>query len=116
MLRVQCLSSVTRMKLRLPILFLVSTLALCLVAFPPFLATLELHHQLGDADNDGHQHSAADLCSWVQSHASSSLATCIVILVSQPAPLVSVTPHRERLVQHLTLTDLPARGPPALSL
>src|SRR5438067_4381518 len=85
MLRVRCLSSVTRMKLRLPILFLVSTLALCLVAFPPFLATLELHHQLGDADEDGHQHSAHDLCSWVQSHASSSVITCVVIIASQPA-------------------------------
>ena len=73
------------MKLRDPLFFLVATLALCLVAFPPFIATLELHHQLGDADNDGHQHSAADLCSWVQSHASSSVTACAVILVSQPA-------------------------------
>ena len=113
MLRVRCLSSVTRMKLRLPILFLVSTLALCLVAFPPFLATLELHHQLGDADEDGHQHSAHDLCSWVQSHASSSVTTCVVIVVSQLATPEPEAAYKDHFVQHLLLTEILARGPPS---
>src|SRR5207249_12137680 len=55
---------------------------------PPFLATLELHHALGAADEDGHQHSTADLCSWVQSHASSSTVDCSPVLVSQAASSV----------------------------
>jgi hypothetical protein len=93
--------------------FLITVLGLCLLAFPPFIATLELHHQLGAADNDGHQHSSADLCSWVQSHASSSLATFLVILLSQPAEPASETTYQDRLVQHLIPTDLPARGPPS---
>ena len=101
------------MKLRLPILFLVSTLALCLVAFPPLLATLELHHQLGDADEDGHQHSAHDLCSWVQSHASSSVTNCIVIFASQPATPEPVAAYKDHFVQHLLLTEILARGPPS---
>ena len=113
MLRVRCLSSVTRMKLRLPILFLVSTLALCLVAFPPLLATLELHHQLGDADEDGHQHSAHDLCSWVQSHASSSVTACVVILASQPATPEPEAAYKDHFVQHLLLSEIAARGPPS---
>src|SRR5712664_1140114 len=48
---------------------LLALLGVCLLAFPSLAATLELHHALGEADQDGHQHSAADLCSWVQSHA-----------------------------------------------
>src|SRR5215204_1203089 len=100
------------MKPRHPLFFLIATLALCLVAFPPFIATLELHHQLGDADNDGHQHSAADLCSWVQSHASSSVTACAVILVSQPAAPELDTPYQDRFVQHVVPSDLPVRGPP----
>ena len=51
------------MKARLHIVPLVLILALSLVAFAPLAATLELHHALGEADEDGHQHSAADLCS-----------------------------------------------------
>src|SRR2546427_7966664 len=52
---------------------LLALLGICLLAFPSLAATLELHHALGEADQDGHQHSAADLCSWVQSHTSSSV-------------------------------------------
>jgi hypothetical protein len=100
------------MKHRPTLCVLVAALALCLVAFPPFIATLALHHQLGAADKDGHQHSATDLCSWVQSHASSSLTTCSIILVSQPAAPVPATPYHDRLVQHVLLSDLLARGPP----
>ena len=101
------------MKLRLPIVLLVSTLALCLVAFPPFLATLELHHQLGDADQDGHQHSANDLCSWVQSHASSSVTDCVVIIVSQPATEERQAAYKDHFAQHIVLSEIPARGPPS---
>src|SRR5438093_10434851 len=106
MLRVQCFSPVTCMKLRLPILFLVSTLGLCLVAFPPFLATLELHHQLGDADEDGHQHSAHDLRSWGQSHASSSVTSGVVILAYQPATPRPDAACKAHFVQHLLISEL----------
>ena len=101
--------------MKLPrLLLLVATLALCLVALPPFIATLELHHQLGEADEDGHQHSAADLCSWVQSHASSSVTACAAILVSQRAESDPETPHQDRHIAYLLLTDLSVRGPPSL--
>src|SRR2546426_3047302 len=63
---------------------LIALLGICLLAFPSLAATLELHHALGEADQDGHQHSAADLCSWVQSHASSSLVVCAPVLASEP--------------------------------
>jgi hypothetical protein len=101
------------MKLRRPLLLLVATLALCLVALPPFIATLELHHQLGEADEDGHQHSAADLCSWVQSHASSSVTGCVVVLDSQPATPEPQPAYQEHFVHHLLLTEVSSRGPPS---
>lgn len=104
------------MKTRLPILPLVLILGLSLVALAPLAATLELHHVLGEADQDGHQHSAADLCSWVQSHTSSSIVGDAPALVSQPATPVPETPYSDRLVEHLLLTTLPARAPPSLSL
>ena len=97
---------------RLSTYFLVAVLGLCLLAFAPLVATLELHHQLGEADQDGHQHSAADLCSWVQSHTSSSDVGCVPILVSQPAQPALETPYQDRLAEHLLLVNLPARAPP----
>ena len=98
---------------RFPIFFVVALLGLCLVAFAPLAATLELHHALGEADEDGHQHSAADLCSWVQSHTSSSDVGCAPVLVSQPAQPALETPYQDRLVEHLLLASLPARAPPS---
>ena len=101
---------------RLPIFFVVALLGLCLLAFSPLAATLELHHQLGEADEDGHQHSAVDLCSWVQSHVSSSVVGCAPVLASQPATPAPETPYHDRLVEHLLLANLPARAPPVQTL
>src|ERR1051326_509272 len=101
------------MKSRIPIAtFLVAVLALCLVAFPPFLATLELHHALGAADEDGHQHSATDLCSWVQSHASSSTVDCAPIVVSHSVLSLQRPTAHDLVVAYLFPADLPARAPP----
>ena len=98
---------------RLPTFFIVALLGLSLLAFAPLAATLELHHQLGEADQDGHQHSANDLCSWVQSHVSTSIVGCTPIMASQPAVPALETPYRDRIVEHLLLANLPARAPPA---
>ena len=95
---------------------LLSVLGLSLLAFAPLAATLELHHQLGESDEDGHQHSAADLCSWVQSHVSSSIAGCAPILASQPAAPSPEPPYQDRIVEHLLLANLPARAPPVQTL
>ena len=104
------------MKARLARLSLISVLGLCLLAFPSLAATLELHHALGEADQDGHQHSAADLCSWVQSHTSSSTVGDAPVLASQPAVPAVQIPYSDRLIEHLLLTDLPTRAPPAQTL
>jgi hypothetical protein len=95
---------------------LLALLGVCLLAFPSLAATLELHHALGEADQDGHQHSAADLCSWVQSHTSSSVVGDVPALVSQPAVPAPETPYVDRLIEHLLLVTLPARAPPSQTL
>src|SRR5437667_4771390 len=95
---------------------LLVVLGLCLLAFPPLAATLELHHALGEADQDGHQHSAADLCSWVQSHTSSSVIGDAPVLAVQPSEPTTETPYHDHFVPRLLLTDLPARAPPAQTL
>jgi hypothetical protein len=101
---------------RLPIVLIVALLGLSLLTFAPLAATLELHHALGEADEDGHQHSALDLCSWVQSHTSSSDVGCVPVMASQPATPAPETPYQDRVIEHLLLVNLPARAPPALSL
>jgi hypothetical protein len=103
------------MKARAHIVIIV-LLALALVAFAPLAATLELHHQLGEADEDGHQHSTSDLCSWVQSHVSSSIVGDAPVLASQPAAPALETPYQGRIIEHLLLASLPARAPPAQPL
>ena len=104
------------MKTRLLIVPLFLVLGLSLLAFAPLAATLELHHALGEADADGHQHSAADLCSWVQSHVTSSIVGCAPVLASEPAVFIPESPYEDHFVLHLLLTDLPARAPPAALL
>ncbi len=104
------------MKTRHHIVPLVLVLGLCLLTFPSLAATLELHHALGEADQDGHQHSAADLCSWVQSHTSSSVVGDAPVLAVQPSEPPTETPYHDHFVPRLLLTDLPARAPPSLSL
>src|SRR5256712_13710568 len=95
---------------------LLALLGICLLAFPSLAVTLELHHALGEADQDGHQHSAADLCSWVQSHTSSSIVGGAPVLAVQPSEPTTETPYPDHFVLRLLLTDLPARAPPSLSL
>jgi hypothetical protein len=39
----------------------------------PMTAVLQVHHLLGEADQDGHQHSESDLCQWVLHHVTSTV-------------------------------------------
>jgi len=48
-------------------------LVLLLLTMAPFAVAQDVHHELAAADDDGHEHSDADLCQWVQHHASGSL-------------------------------------------
>lgn len=48
-------------------------LMLLLLTMAPFAVAQDVHHELAAADDDGHEHSDADLCQWVQHHTSGSL-------------------------------------------
>src|SRR5438445_8994232 len=92
---------------------LLALLGICLLTFPSLAATLELHHALGEADQDGHQHSAADLCSWVQSHTSSSIVGVSPLLAVQPSEPTTEATYHYHFVPRLLLTEHPARAPTA---
>jgi hypothetical protein len=87
-------------------------MALMLLGLAPLGATLELHHLLAAADADGHQHSDADLCQWVQAHtASSAVSTLPVLAVGAatgshewPSPISHKSAH--------ALAPTAPRGPP----
>src|SRR5688500_16180235 len=87
-------------------------LACMLLAMAPFVAALEIHHELAAADHDGHEHSDTDLCQWVQYHTGHSLvggarATC-ALLVDGPPP----STHQSLLSPHSLATTRSSRAPP----
>jgi hypothetical protein len=69
---------------------------LAFVSITPFVAVLEIHHALAAVDHDGHEHSDADLCQWVQHHAGSSVqpvlpsASCLQPVGQHESPLLAV--------------------------
>jgi hypothetical protein len=72
-----------------------------------------VHHALAAADHDGHEHSAADLCQWVQEHTATSTLPALptvgvfASLTRQKIHTASfIPPTRFRLTE-------PPRGPPA---
>ena len=48
-------------------------LILLLLAIAPFAVAQDVHHELAEADTDGHEHSDTDLCQVVQHHTYGSL-------------------------------------------
>lgn len=105
----------TRAVLRSAQPVLAITLALTLLALAPFAAALEIHHELAAADHDGHEHSASDLCQWVQHHTGSS------VLDGAPADhsylaVASYDPGScSLLVSSRAIAQAPARAPPISS-
>lgn len=90
-------------------------LAFALCALPPFQVALEIHHDLAAADYDGHQHSEADLCKWVQHHATSSLLLGLPVVGSFVLP----TPHIFHTLDFLRpvrlIAETPSRAPPFIA-
>lgn len=93
-----------------PALFIV--IALALLILPPFQVALEIHHELAAADHDGHQHSEADLCKWVQHHATSSLLLGLPVVGSFLVPTLHVFPSAQVLLAVRLSAETPSRAPP----
>ena len=88
------------------------TMALILVILAPFASALEIHHVLAAADDDGHEHSASDLCQWVQHHTGSSVLAIVPALRSLPASLHHECPHPARLASARLIAFDHSRAPP----
>lgn len=88
------------------------TMAMVLVILAPFASALEIHHVLAAADDDGHEHSASDLCQWVQHHTGSSVLAIVPTLRSSPACSVYEFPRHDLLVSARLIAHGDSRAPP----
>ena len=89
------------------------SLILVLLALAPFAVAQDVHHELGAADTDGHEHSDTDLCQWVQHHTSGS-----VDLGGPPCSAFEIVgsyefPAPAQLLSVEFLSIGPSRAPPA---
>lgn len=88
--------------------------ALLLVVIAPFSTALAIHHELAEADHDGHEHSDTDLCQWVQYHTGHSLAADVPAICSLFRPAEPKF-HPQLVFCSLLLPDsLASRAPPAV--
>lgn len=91
----------------------VAILAACaLLALAPFGAALEVHHFLGAADADGHQHSDSDLCQWVQAHAGSSVLAVVPTLTRSLTVVFEPWAATPLHYASAPRPNAPPRGPP----
>ncbi|WP_447979777.1 hypothetical protein [Candidatus Nitrospira bockiana] len=90
-------------------------LAAVLVALAPFGAVLEIHHLLAAADHDGHEHSASDLCQWIQHHTSQSLLSALPVPASRPSGISHTPPAPAALLSARLLSEGHSRAPPSHS-
>jgi hypothetical protein len=87
-------------------------MALILVVLAPFASALEIHHALAAADDDGHEHSASDLCQWVQHHTGNSVLAIVPTLRSSPVCILHEFPHPALLVSARLISLGHSRAPP----
>ncbi|MBI3603435.1 MAG: hypothetical protein HY205_03180 [Nitrospirae bacterium] len=97
---------------RLAVMVASSLLALTLLVLAPFAAALEIHHELAEADHDGHQHSDSDLCQWVQHHSTGSHLLDVPVVESSLAYWPDQTPATSLLPSVRPASTGPSRAPP----
>lgn len=89
-------------------------MAMILVVLAPFASALEIHHALAAADDDGHEHSASDLCQWVQHHTGSSVLSGIPFVAVSLA-WSSIERLTATILLSVRLIAQGTRAPPTLS-
>jgi hypothetical protein len=87
-------------------------MAMILVVLAPFASALEIHHALAAADDDGHEHSASDLCQWVQHHTGNSVLAIVPTLRSSLVCIVHEFPCPTLLVSVRLTSHGHSRAPP----
>jgi hypothetical protein len=89
-------------------------LSLLLVVMAPFSTALAVHHELAQADHDGHEHSDTDLCQWVQYHTGHSLVGDVPTIYSLLYPIASKV-YPPAFSFPIALSDsISSRAPPAI--
>ena len=89
-------------------------LVLLLLAIAPFAVAQDVHHELAEADHDGHEHSDTDLCQWVQHHTAGSLDIGAPLLTAQEFITLLELPADSVLLSVELSTPGPSRAPPCL--
>lgn len=93
-----------------------ASLPICLVGLllilAPFSVAQDVHHALAAADTDGHEHSAHDICQWVDDHIAGSVDSDLPRLI--PGDLVwSLVKMADDVLFSTTLSLVgPSRAPP----
>jgi uncharacterized integral membrane protein len=88
------------------------TMVMVFVILAPFASALEIHHALASVDDDGHEHSASDLCQWVQHHTGSSVLAIVPALKSLYASTYRECFHPALLVSAPLISLGHSRAPP----
>lgn len=93
---------------------LAGAMAVVLIVLAPLGPALEIHHALAAADDDGHEHSASDLCQWVQYHTGQSVLTALPTFASS----LAIAPYEPTglavLLSARLLSSSHSRAPPVL--
>ena len=88
------------------------SLILLILAFAPFAAAQDIHHELAAADTDGHEHSDTDLCQWVQHHTSGSVDVGVPVCSAWQSTGQYGVPLPSILFSLDSVTVGPSRAPP----
>lgn len=89
-------------------------LVVLLLVLAPFAVAQDVHHVLAAADTDGHEHSAHDICQWVDDHIAGSVDLDLPRL-APGEPVRQRVSMSDNIPPSATLSLVgPSRAPPRL--
>lgn len=94
--------------------FLSAFLLALLLALAPFAVAQDVHHALAAADTDGHEHSAHDICQWVDDHIAGSIDCDLPSLTPGDLVWSRVNTAEDALFSATLSLVGPSRAPPRL--
>ncbi|MCS6897120.1 MAG: hypothetical protein NZM29_04030 [Nitrospira sp.] len=89
-------------------------LVVLLLALAPFAVAQDVHHALAAADIDGHEHSAHDICQWVDDHVAGSVDLDLPRLTPGDLVRQGVSASENALLSATLSLAGPSRAPPRL--
>ncbi len=87
-------------------------LVVLLLALAPFAVAQDVHHALAAADTDGHEHSAYDICQWVDDHIAGSVDSDLPCLAPGDLVWLPVSTAEDVLLSATLSLVGPSRAPP----